>query len=56
MGYIVSAFGWSYVIAQLPGGWLLERFGSKIVYALSNSCNCAMLRSLASSILITIPG
>jgi ACS family glucarate transporter-like MFS transporter len=35
MGYIFSAFGWSYVIAQLPGGWLLDRFGSKIVYALS---------------------
>jgi ACS family glucarate transporter-like MFS transporter len=32
MGYIFSAFGWSYVIGQLPGGWLLDRFGSKIVY------------------------
>lgn len=32
MGYIFSAFGWSYVLAQLPGGWLLDRFGSKIVY------------------------
>jgi ACS family glucarate transporter-like MFS transporter len=35
MGYLFSAFGWSYVIAQLPGGWLLDRFGSKIVYAAS---------------------
>ena len=35
MGYIFSAFGWSYVIAQLPGGWLLDRFGSKLVYSLS---------------------
>lgn len=35
MGYIFSAFGWSYVIAQLPGGWLLDRFGSKAVYAAS---------------------
>ncbi len=32
MGYIFSAFAWSYVIAQLPGGWLLDRFGSKITY------------------------
>lgn len=32
MGYIFSAFGWAYVIAQLPGGWLLDRFGSKRVY------------------------
>jgi ACS family glucarate transporter-like MFS transporter len=35
MGYIFSAFGWSYVIFQLPGGWLLDRFGSKRVYAIS---------------------
>lgn len=35
MGFIFSAFGWSYVIAQLPGGWLLDRYGSKSVYALS---------------------
>ncbi|SFN14301.1 MFS transporter, ACS family, glucarate transporter [Formivibrio citricus] len=35
MGYIFSAFGWSYVICQLPGGWLLDRFGSKRVYAYS---------------------
>src|ERR1700761_3355771 len=35
MGYVFSAFGWAYVLAQLPGGWLLDRFGSKTVYALS---------------------
>jgi len=35
MGYIFSAFGWSYVLAQLPGGWLLDRYGSKKVYAAS---------------------
>jgi ACS family glucarate transporter-like MFS transporter len=33
MGLIFSAFGWAYVIAQLPGGWLLDRYGSKMVYA-----------------------
>ncbi len=32
MGFIFSAFGWSYVLAQIPGGWLLDRFGSKLVY------------------------
>src|SRR5271154_1470122 len=32
MGYLLSAWGWSYVIAQLPAGWLLDRFGSKRVY------------------------
>lgn len=35
MGYIFSAFAWSYVIAQLPGGWLLDRFGSKMTYFFS---------------------
>lgn len=35
MGYIFSAFGWAYVIGQLPGGWALDRFGSRIVYAIS---------------------
>jgi len=33
MGWIFSAFGWAYVVAQLPGGWLLDRYGSKMVYA-----------------------
>jgi len=35
LGYIFSAFGWAYVLGQIPGGWLLDRFGSKKVYALS---------------------
>jgi ACS family glucarate transporter-like MFS transporter len=35
MGYIFSAFGWAYVAGQIPGGWLLDRFGSKNVYAVS---------------------
>ncbi|WP_298376313.1 MFS transporter [uncultured Bradyrhizobium sp.] len=35
MGYVFSAFGWSYVIAQVPCGWLLDRYGSKWVYAIS---------------------
>jgi MFS transporter, ACS family, glucarate transporter len=35
MGYVFSAFGWSYVMAQVPGGWLLDRFGSRWVYAVS---------------------
>jgi ACS family glucarate transporter-like MFS transporter len=35
MGFVFSAFGWSYVLAQLPGGWLLDRFGSKMTYFFS---------------------
>lgn len=33
LGYVFSAFGWAYVLGQIPGGWLLDRFGSKRVYA-----------------------
>jgi ACS family glucarate transporter-like MFS transporter len=32
MGYLFSAFGWAYVIGQIPGGALLDRFGSRRVY------------------------
>lgn len=35
LGYIFSAFSWAYVAAQLPGGWLLDRFGARRVYAFS---------------------
>lgn len=35
MGYVFSAFGWAYVIGQLPGGYLLDKFGSKMVIACS---------------------
>ncbi len=35
MGFVFSAFGWAYVIGQLPGGWLLDKFGSKKVYIVS---------------------
>lgn len=32
LGIVFSAWGWAYVIAQLPGGWLLDRFGTRHVY------------------------
>ena len=35
LGLLFSAFGYTYVAAQIPGGWLLDRFGSRNVYALS---------------------
>jgi len=31
-GFILSAFAWAYVIAQIPGGALLDRFGTKRIY------------------------
>lgn len=32
LGYLLSAFSISYVTLQIPGGWLLDRFGSRLVY------------------------
>ena len=32
MGYIFSAFAWAYVIGQIPGGWLLDKYGARKVY------------------------
>ena len=25
MGYVLSAFGWTYALCQIPGGWLVDR-------------------------------
>lgn len=35
MGLLFSAFAWAYVLGQIPGGWLLDRYGTKRVYAWS---------------------
>ncbi|MHA6724076.1 MFS transporter [Sphingomonas sp. RS2018] len=31
-GFILSAFAWSYAAAQIPGGALLDRFGTRPIY------------------------
>jgi MFS transporter, ACS family, glucarate transporter len=35
MGWSVSAFNWMYALFQVPGGWLADRFGSRIVLAVA---------------------
>jgi ACS family D-galactonate transporter-like MFS transporter len=35
MGWVLSAFSWTYALAQIPGGILLDRIGVRITYALS---------------------
>jgi hypothetical protein len=35
MGLVLSAFSWSYAFAQLPGGAILDRFGTRLTYAAS---------------------
>ena len=33
MGWSTSAFNWSYALFQVPGGWLADRFGPRLVLA-----------------------
>ena len=33
MGWSSSAFNWSYALLQVPGGWLADRYGSRLVLA-----------------------
>lgn len=35
MGLIFSAFSWTYAFAQIPGGIVLDKLGTRITYALS---------------------
>jgi ACS family D-galactonate transporter-like MFS transporter len=35
LGYIFSAFGWTYAILQIPGGIMADRYGARLVYAFS---------------------
>jgi len=34
-GLVLSAFGWSYVLMQIPGGLIIDRFGPRITFAVS---------------------
>jgi len=51
-GWLLSGFGWAYVLGQLPSGGLLDRFGSKAVYGASIVCwsAFAFLVALAGSL------
>ncbi|SMG55705.1 MFS transporter, ACS family, D-galactonate transporter [Paraburkholderia susongensis] len=35
IGVLFSAYAWTYVIANIPGGWVVDRFGSRVMYALA---------------------
>jgi len=35
MGLIFSAFSWTYALAQIPGGYVLDRLGTRLTYTLS---------------------
>jgi ACS family D-galactonate transporter-like MFS transporter len=44
MGWVLSSFGWAYLVFNLPAGWLCDRFGTKKVYGFA-----AFLWSVASA-------
>jgi ACS family D-galactonate transporter-like MFS transporter len=52
MGLIFSAFSWTYAGAQIPGGVLLDRYGTRIIYFLSVSIWSAftLLQGLVSGV------
>ncbi len=33
LGWILSAFGWTYALLQIPGGLIADRFGPRVLYA-----------------------
>lgn len=33
MGWSVSAFNWAYAVFQVPGGWMADRFGARVILA-----------------------
>ncbi len=35
MGLIFSAFSWTYALAQIPGGYVIDKLGTRLTYALS---------------------
>lgn len=39
-GLLNSAFFWSYMVLQIPAGWLVDRYGTKIPYAISFAVWC----------------
>ncbi|WDF73999.1 MFS transporter [Novosphingobium sp. KACC 22771] len=52
MGLIFSAFSWTYALAQIPGGYVLDRLGTRLTYALSLGLWSAMtaLHGLATGV------
>jgi ACS family D-galactonate transporter-like MFS transporter len=50
MGVVFSAFSWTYAAAQIPGGILLDRLGTRLVYFLSVAfwSTCTLMQGFVS--------
>jgi len=55
-GLVLSAFGWSYVLMQIPGGLIIDRFGPRLTFAVSLGTwsIVTMLQALARSAAVLI--
>lgn len=53
-GWLGSAFFWSYALAQIPAGWVVDRFGAKIPYAICFALWC--LATAASGLMAMFAG
>ena len=55
MGWFLSAFFWSYALAQVPSGWFSDRFGARamlVLYILSWSLFTALIGAATSLVLL----
>jgi MFS family permease len=50
-GWLGSAFFWSYALAQIPLGWIVDRYGTKVPYAVCFGLWCV---ATAASSLMTV--
>lgn len=55
-GLVLSAFGWSYVLMQIPGGIIIDRFGPRLTFfvSLATWSIVTMLQALARSAAVLI--
>lgn len=51
LGWVFSAFGWAYLVLQVSGGWLSDRFGARRTLAV-----CALVWALATIMMGTAGG
>ncbi len=56
MGVVFSAFSWTYFLAQIPGGVLLDRYGNRVIYffALAFWSLFTLLHSIASGFMMLV--
>ena len=50
LGWLFSAYSWTYVLAQLPAGWVIDRIGARraLIIALLASAACSVLIGAAA--------